>query len=112
MEWLAELREGFRRIRQAQAAARVSFAARANGIGEIGREFNALAEALEQQGSNRLAREQVHRLRNRLAGILAALHVLGEGSAGGPGQADQLEHIVEEARKLDQELLARRSRSG
>lgn len=100
MDWVSELRHGFRQLPTGQAAG-VSFADREDAIGDVGREFNALAAALGEAGPGGLGREQVHALRNRLAGILAALHVLRAGEELSSEQEEELRDVVEAARKLD-----------
>ncbi len=105
MSWAAELRQGFNRL-QSGRHPRVGFADRTDTVGEIGREFNALAAGLEQAGANGLTREQAHDLRNRLAGILAALHVLKESGALTNDQQAALSQALAEARQLDTRLRA------
>lgn len=107
MDWLAELRDKFQRVRAGQAPSPVSFAGRSDTVGELGREFNHLTAELEHAGLGRLTREQVHALRNHLAGILAALQVLGaDGELTGEEQA-RLQEVIEQARGLDLTLRAR-----
>lgn len=106
MDWVSELREGFERLRQGGAQP-VRFAAEAGPRGELGREFNALAAELNGVDSSELTRERLHALRNRLAGILAAVHVLGQEL--GAEQQVQLKKVIEEARRVDAALRARRS---
>ncbi len=103
MSWMAELRQGFNRL-QSGRYPRVHFANRTDTVGEIGREFNALATGLEQLGANGLTREQAHSLRNRLAGILAALHVLKESGALTANEQATLSQALAEARQLDTRL--------
>ena len=102
MDWVSELRQGFRAL-PAGAVPSVSFAARGDTIGEVGREFNALAAELSRSAGE-ITREQAHSLRNRLAGILAALHVLGATGELTPAQQTALQETVEEARRLDATL--------
>lgn len=103
MSWMSELRQGFNRL-QSGRHPRVDFADRSDTVGEIGREFNALAAGLEQGGANGLTREQAHSLRNRLAGILAALHVLKESGALTANEQATLSQTLAEARQLDPRL--------
>ena len=105
MDWVSELRQGFRAL-PAGVVPSVSFADRGDTIGEVGREFNALAAELARPGGE-MTREQAHRLRNRLAGILAALYVVGATGALDPAQQAALQETVEEAKRLDAGLRAR-----
>ena len=105
MSWMSELRQGFNRL-QSGRNPRVDFSDRTDTVGEIGREFNALAAGLEHLGANGLTREQAHSLRNRLAGILAALHVLMETTALNDDQQAALSQALAEARQLDTRLRA------
>lgn len=100
MSWIVELCQAFSQL-QAGGTARVSFATREDTVGELGREFNALAAALRETGSNGLSRERAHRLRNQLAGILAALHVLGEAGELTAEEQAGLRQLRREAQKLD-----------
>jgi adenylosuccinate lyase len=104
MNWLEELEEAVGRLR-AREHARVGFEGAAGTVGALGREFNALAEELEPAGD--LNREQAHRLRNRLAGILAALHVLGESDELPADGAARLARIRTAAAELEARLRAR-----
>lgn len=107
-DWVSELCRGFRQLpvpgAQTGEATSVSFANREDTVGELGREFNALAAELNATVPNGPSRERVHTLRNRLAGILAALQVLGMGTDLSPEQQTQLQDVVEEARRLDATL--------
>jgi signal transduction histidine kinase len=105
MDWVSELRQGFRAL-PAGAVLSVSFADRSDTIGEVGREFNALAAELGRMPPNEMSRERAHALRNRLAGILAALHVLNATGALDPAQQAALQETVEEAKRLDAALRA------
>ncbi len=110
VSWTTELRQAFAALR-AGAPARVSFAGRDDRVGEVGREFNRLADALAQSRSlgspDGFSREQAHALRNRLAGVLAALHVLRVTSELAPEEEETLAHVVEDAKQLDAQLRAR-----
>lgn len=86
----------------------VSFADREDTVGEVGREFNTLAAELGRTAPQGLSREQAHALRNRLAGILAALHVLEAGGGLDAEQRARLGDVVQEARTLDATLRAGR----
>lgn len=101
MDWVAELRRKFQQVRAGLAARPVSFAARADLIGEVGREFNALLAALQPTEPRALSRDQAHVLRNHLAGILAALHVLREDGSLSRDQQAHLQKVIEEGRRLD-----------
>jgi len=103
MGWVEELRQAFGRL-QAGGPAQVSFAARSDVVGELGREFNALATELAETGDDRYTREQAHRLRNRLAGILAVLHVQSEVGALTTEEQRLLQELLAEARFLDARL--------
>jgi signal transduction histidine kinase len=105
MGWAEELRQAFERLGRGEAA-RVEFGARADRAGEIGREFNALADGLTARGTNSLTREEVHRLRNRLAGLLAALHVLAETSGADEAERVALKQAAQAAQALDARLRA------
>jgi len=106
MDWVTELREGFERLLRGGAQL-VRFAAETGPQGELGREFNALAAELNGVDPGALTRERLHALRNRLAGILAAVHVLGQEL--GAEQQAELKRVIEEARRVDAALRARRS---
>lgn len=106
MSWVTELREAFSRLR-AREHAHVGFVELGGTVGELGREFNALAETLAQGSANGLTRAEAHALRNRLAGILAALHVLRESDELAAAEKDTLGRILEEAKDLDASLRAR-----
>lgn len=106
MSWITELREGFGAL-HAGGQPRVAFASREDTVGELGREFNALAAGLEQAGPNGLSREQTHTLRNRLAGILAALHVLRDSGELAAEEQAALSQVLGTARQLDARLRSR-----
>ena len=106
MNWTLELRQAFAALRAGRPV-RVEFAGQPGKVGEIGQEFNQLAAALEQRGANGWSREQAHALRNRLAGILAVLHVLRITAPLSPEEQDTLGTIVLEAKELDTQLRAR-----
>lgn len=106
MSWVAELRAAFSQV-QVGGCPRVAFADREDTVGELGREFNALAAGLEQASPQGLTREQAHSLRNRLAGILAVLQLLREsGDLTRPDQA-AVQEVFENARHLDARLRPR-----
>lgn len=100
MGWVEELRQAFGRL-QAGGPAQVSFAARPDVVGELGREFNALATELAETGDVSYTREQAHRLRNRLAGILAVLHVQSEVGALAAEEQSALRELLSEAKSLE-----------
>lgn len=106
MSWAAELREAFNALR-AGGRPRVGFDGRADTLGEVGREFNALAAELEQVHPNGLTREEAHRLRNRLAGIVAAVQVLRDAGELGPEKQAALSQVLADARALDVRLRPR-----
>lgn len=103
VDWVAELRQAFGRLRAGQEA-HVSFIRREDTVGEIGRAFNALAAELGQATSQQRTRAQIHALRNRLAGILAALHVWRETAGVSATEAAALGELLEEAKKVDADL--------
>ena len=102
MDWIAELRQAFNQL-EAGASAHVSFSARPGTVGELGREFNALADGLEKPPAAD-ARERFHRLRNQLAGILAALHVLRETAELSSEERATLAQVLEEGKRLESRL--------
>lgn len=103
MGWVEELRQAFGRL-QAGGPAQVSFAARSDVVGELGREFNALATELAETEGDTYTREQAHRLRNRLAGILAVVQVQSEVGALAAEEQRLLEELLAEAQSLDARL--------
>lgn len=103
MGWVEELRQAFGRL-QAGGPAQVSFAARSDVVGELGREFNALATELAETEGGKYTREQAHRLRNRLAGILAVVQVQSEVGALAAEEQRLLEELLAEAQSLDARL--------
>jgi hypothetical protein len=106
MDWAGELREAFDRLCAGQEA-RVEFSARTDRVGTLGQEFNALAVELEGLTVDDLTRERAHGLRNRLAGILAALHVLRMSNELTREEQTALEQVVESARQLDERFRKR-----
>lgn len=106
MSWTSELRQAFAALR-AGVPTRVAFAARNDRVGDLGREFNRLADALAQKGPGAFTREQAHALRNRLAGLLAVVHVLRVTGELSSEEVEALAHAVEEAKQLDAQLRAR-----
>ncbi len=105
MSWAAELRQAFDRL-EARQPSRVGFSDRAGPVGEVGREFNALAADLEHRPSEGLSRDQAHRLRNRLAGILAALQVLEASGELSAEENRAVSRVLATARQLDARLRA------
>ena len=103
VSWTTELRRAFAALRAGEPA-RVAFDARDDRVGEVGREFNRLADALAQKGADGFSREQAHALRNRLAGILAVLHLLRVTTDVSPEEGETLARIVAEAKELDTQL--------
>jgi len=103
MGWIVELRQAFNEL-EAGGRPRVRFSASPGTVGELGRGFNALADALENPAAAPDARERFHRLRNQLAGILAALHVLGETTELSPEERATLAQVLEEGKKLEARL--------
>jgi len=102
MDWIAELHQAFNDL-EAGASAHVSFSARPGAVGELGREFNALADGLEKPPAAD-TRERFHRLRNQLAGILAALHVLRETAELSSEERASLALVLEEGKRLESRL--------
>ncbi|MFQ5723575.1 MAG: hypothetical protein ACE5G6_03710 [Terriglobia bacterium] len=105
MNWATELRDAFREL-EAEQPARVQFAERADPLGELGREFNTLAQDWRQRGPDGLTRQQAHRLRNRLAGILAALQVLRANRELPAEEEAALRQVLDLAKQLDVRLRA------
>jgi signal transduction histidine kinase len=105
VSWTTELRQAFAALRAGRPA-RVRFDARDDRVGELGREFNRLADALAQKAPDGFSREQAHALRNRLAGLLAVLHVLRVTGDTNPEEEEALAGIVAEAKELDTQLRA------
>ena len=103
VNWTGELRRGFERLRAGERP-RVDLSAGDTTVDEIGTEFNALAADMERMKAEGASREQLHRARNRLAGILAALQVFGE--IGDLSAADKatIRDVIEEARKVEGQL--------
>jgi hypothetical protein len=102
MDWIAELRQAFKEL-EAGGRAQVSFSSRPGTVGEVGREFNALAMGLAEAASSD-TRERMHRLRNQLAGILAALHVLRETAELSKEERVALVQVLEEGKRLEARL--------
>jgi signal transduction histidine kinase len=103
--WTTELRQAFAALRAGRPA-RVAFDARNDRIGDLGREFNRLADDVAARGPEGFTREQAHALRNRLAGILAVLHVLRLTGASGPEEEEALAQVAADAKELDTRLRA------
>ncbi len=104
MNWAEELRRAFERL-DAGEAAQVDFAGRDEFEGELGGDFNEFAAEIGGLPPGPLPREERHRLRNRLAGILAAVHVLGNGE-GAELNAEDLAALVDAAKRIDVRLCA------
>ena len=105
VNWTSELRQAFAALR-AGTPARVSFAARDDRVGDVGREFNRLADALSRRDPGGFNREQAHALRNRLAGVLAVLHVLRVTGEVSSEEEETLAHALADAKELDAQLRA------
>jgi len=106
LSWTLELRQALAALRAARSA-RVEFAGQSGKVGEVGEQFNHLAAALAGGGADGWSREQAHALRNRLAGLLAMLHVLRLTVPLTTEEVDTLGTIVLEAKELDAQLRAR-----
>ena len=104
MSWVVELREAFAQL-QSGGLVRVGFAGREGLEGELGSELNAFSEELLRSPDDNLSREQRHDLRNRLAGILAAVHVLRETTDLTAEDKEVLQQTLEQAKALDARLL-------
>ena len=102
MNWAEELRKAFERL-DAGEAAQVAFAGRDGFEGELGHDFNEFAAEICELPAGALSREERHRLRNRLAGILAAVHVLG-ADEGAELNAENLAALVDAAKRIDARL--------
>lgn len=103
MDWAGELCRGFERLLAGERP-RLHLSAGDSTVAEIGMEFNALAAEVERMTTEGASREQVHRARNRLAGILAALQVFGETGEAQAAERTTIERVIEEAKKLDAQL--------
>jgi hypothetical protein len=103
MSWAVELREAIAQL-QSGGAVQVGFAGVAGLEGELGRELNTFSEELRRMPGDNLNREQRHDLRNRLAGILAAVHVLRETADLATEDREVLQQALEEAKALDARL--------
>ena len=102
MTWVEELREAFERLAAGEVA-RVEFVSGDGLEEELGRDFNDFAVEIRELPAGPLTREERHRLRNRLAGILAAVHVLGSGEGAEPSGND-LAKLAEAAKRIDVRL--------
>ncbi|MBI4462555.1 MAG: hypothetical protein HY653_06595 [Acidobacteria bacterium] len=102
MSWVEELRKAFERLQTGQRP-QVGFASRTDRVGEVGQEFNALARDLAAS-PNGLTRTQAHSLRNRLAGILASLHLLRESEELSEEEHSLLGEILAHAQRLEARL--------
>jgi hypothetical protein len=103
VSWTAELRQAFARLLAGERP-QVSFFQNQTTAGEIGAEFNALVGDMERMKNHGASRDDVHRARNRLAGILAALQVMAEvGELPGEEKAT-ISVVMEDAKKLDGQL--------
>lgn len=103
MGWMGELCVAFGEL-LAGHRPQVSFSEREDTVGEVGREFNALAALVDRMGTGDASRDVVHGARNHLAGILAAVHVFGETNELSGEERNALTGLLEEARKLDAQL--------
>lgn len=103
MSWAVELREAFTQL-QSGGTVQVGFVDAPGLEGELGRELNAFSEELLRAPSEHLSREQRHGLRNRLAGILAAVHVLRETADLTDEDREVLRQALEQAKALDARL--------
>lgn len=103
MGWATELQNAFQRLETGQPV-RVEFAGRPGLEGELGRELNNFAEQWRKLPPGDLSRELRHSLRNRIAGILAAVHVLRETSQLPEQDQEALRQSLEVAQKLDARL--------
>lgn len=106
MNWAAELANAFERL-EADHSARVDFSDRPDTVGEVGREFNTLAAEWQRRAPEGLSRDHAHRLRNRLAGILAALQVLEASGELSAEENRALAGVRATAKQLDACLRAR-----
>jgi hypothetical protein len=103
VDWTGELRRGFERLRAGERP-RLDLSGGDSTVDEIGVEFNALVTDVERMKTEGASREQVHRARNRLAGILAALQVFGETGELETADKTTIRDVIEEAKKLDAQL--------
>lgn len=103
MSWAVELQEAFAQL-QSGGAVQVGFAEAPGLEGELGRELNAFSEELLRSPGDKLSREQRHDLRNQLAGILAAVHVLRETTGLTAEDREVLQQTLEQAKALDARL--------
>lgn len=103
MDWAGELCRGFERLLAGERP-RLHLSAGDSTVDEIGVEFNALVDDMERMKTEGASREQVHRTRNRLAGILAALQVFGETGDLQEAERTTIRQVVEEGKKLDAQL--------
>lgn len=112
MSWATELTEALGRLASGPAGGgagqrpQVSFTTGDSTVAEVGREFNLLAAELTSAPPGALTRELRHRLRNRLAGILAAVTVLRETGGCTPDEQAALEPLRAAAQRLDARLKA------
>ena len=102
MNWAEELQRAFVQLDRGEVV-RVAFAEHDGFEGELGQDFNEFAEEIGGLPPGPLSREERHRLRNRLAGILAAVHVLGSGAGAAPN-GDELAKLAEAAKRIDARL--------
>ena len=103
MSWAGELRDALRRLGQG-APGRVDFTGRGELVEELGREFNDFTGEMGRLPAGPLSRDQRHALRNRLAGILAAVHVLRESGGLAEGEEEAVRQSLIEAEKIDLRL--------
>lgn len=106
MTWVGELRDAFGRLLEGERP-RVGFAAPGTTIGEVGNEFNALVDDVQRLASGGWTREDAHSVRNRLAGILAAIHVLAETNELPAEEKELVKELQESAKALDASLRRR-----
>ena len=97
------MRDALRLLGQGTSA-RVDFAGRGELEEELGREFNDFAGELGRLPAGPLSRERRHALRNRLAGILAAVHVLRESGGLAEGEKEAVRESLIAAEKIDLRL--------
>ena len=102
MNWVEELQRAFVRLDGGDSV-QVGFAEHDGFEGELGQDFNEFAEEIGGLSPGPLSREERHRLRNRLAGILAAVHVLGSGEGAAPN-GNELAKLAEAAKRIDARL--------
>jgi len=104
---LAAVRQATRRLTNGDLAARVGrpVAGRHDEIGQLARDFDAMAERLQAlvSAQRRLLGDVSHELRSPLARLRVAAELLREGAGGGAN--DAIERIEREVARID-ELVA------